>query len=265
MAHAPQVLRALVRADEVWLLVVAAGIGVFSGIAVWLINGAAQLVHQVLFGIAPDQRLSAMERLSPILTVIVPCFGGLALGLITLAISRVYTRRSVDPIEANALFGGRMSLTGSLVVVLQTIISNGVGASIGLEAAYTQIGSAIASKVGHAFRVRRNDLRLLDELGRDYEKVKANWGGYSAYDAWFAHGANNARLNSVATYYDLVPAFERLLQANGGDLERFYTAAKKLAKLPKAERKRRLTRTFIRNDSVGGSRSAAFTPPQRWN
>src|ERR1051326_3338662 len=165
VAHAPQVLRALVRADEVWLLVVAAGIGVFSGIAVWLINGAAQLVHQVLFGIAPDQRLSAMERLSPILTVIVPCFGGLALGLITLAISRVYTRRSVDPIEANALFGGRMSLTGSLVVVLQTIISNGVGASIGLEAAYTQIGSAIASKVGHAFRVRRNDLRLLVGCG----------------------------------------------------------------------------------------------------
>src|ERR1043166_3035221 len=102
--------------------------------------------------------------------------------------------------------------------------------------------------------LRREKQRLLDELGRDYEKVKANWGGYSAYDAWFAHGANNARLNSVATYYDLVPAFERLLQANGGDLERFYTAAKKLAKLPKAERKRRLTRTFIRTDSVGGSR-----------
>ncbi len=71
------------------------------------------------------------------------------LGLMTLAISRIYTRRSVDPIEANALFGGRMVADRQLdlVVVLQTIISNGVGASIGLEAAYTQIGSAIASKV----------------------------------------------------------------------------------------------------------------------
>ncbi len=77
-------------------------------------------------------------------------------------------------------------------------------------------------------------------MSRDYEKVKADWGGYPGYDAWFAHGVNNARLNSVATYYDLVPAFERLLQANGGDLEQFYNAAKKLAKLPKAERKRRL-------------------------
>ncbi len=144
---------------------VAAGIGAGAGVAVWLINESAQLFHQTLFHIKPWQRLSAMDRLSPYTTVIVPCLGGLVLGLVTLGISRIYTRRSVDPIEANALFGGRMSLTGSLVVVLQTIISNGVGASIGLEAAYTQIGSAIASKVGHAFRVRRNDLRLLVGCG----------------------------------------------------------------------------------------------------
>jgi CIC family chloride channel protein len=165
VAHAPQVLRALVRADEIWLLVVAAAIGVGAGISVWLINEAAQLMHQSLFHIKPYQRLSAMPQLSPYATVVIPCVGGLVLGLVTLGISRIYTRRSVDPIEANALFGGRMSLTGSLVVVLQTVISNGVGASIGLEAAYTQIGSAIASKVGHAFRVRRNDLRLLVGCG----------------------------------------------------------------------------------------------------
>jgi CIC family chloride channel protein len=158
-------LRALVRADEVWLLVVAAGIGAAAGVAVWLINGAAQLMHQTLFGIGPMDRLSAMHRLSPLVTVAVPCLGGLVLGLVTLGIGRIYTRRAVDPIEANALFGGRMSLTGSLVVVLQTIISNGVGASIGLEAAYTQIGSALASKVGHAFRVRRNDMRILVGCG----------------------------------------------------------------------------------------------------
>jgi chloride channel protein, CIC family len=165
VARAPQVLRAMVRADEIWLLVVAAVIGVAGGISVWLINGAAQLCHQMLFGIGPDQRLSAMDHISRLLTVAVPSIGGLALGLIMLAIGRLYSRRAVDPIEANALFGGRMSLTGSLIVVLQTVISNGVGASIGLEAAYTQIGSAWASKIGHAFRVRRNDMRLLVGCG----------------------------------------------------------------------------------------------------
>ena len=165
VSHAPQVLRAMVRADEIWLLALAACIGVAAGLTVRLITDAAQLFHQTLFGIGHDQRLSAMDHLPPLLTVLVPAFGGLALGLVTLGIARIYSRRTVDPIEANALFGGRMSLTGSLILVLQTIISNGVGASIGLEAAYTQMGSAIASRVGHAFRVRRNDLRLLVGCG----------------------------------------------------------------------------------------------------
>ncbi len=163
--HAPQVLRALVRADEIWLVVLSAFIGCGTGIAVWLMTATTQRVHELLFGIGHLQRLSAMVELNPIRTVVVPAIGGLVLGLLTLGISRIYTRRTVDPIEANALFGGRMSLTGSLIVVLQTILSNGVGASIGLEAGYTQIGSAIASRWGHAFRVRRTELRLLVGCG----------------------------------------------------------------------------------------------------
>jgi chloride channel protein, CIC family len=163
--HAPQVLRALVRTDEIWLVVLAAFIGCATGISVWLMTATTQLVHQLLFGIAHDERLSAMAALNPFRTVLVPAFGGLALGLATLGFNRLRPRRAVDPIEANALFGGRMSLSGSLIVVIQTIMSNGVGASVGLEAGYTQIGSALASRVGHAFRVRRNDMRLLVGCG----------------------------------------------------------------------------------------------------
>jgi CIC family chloride channel protein len=163
--HAPQVLRALVRADEIWLVVLAAFLGCGTGIVVWLMTSTTQLVHEILFGIGQNERLSAMTSLDPLRTVIVPAVGGLVLGLLTLGLARLRPRRTVDPIEANALFGGRMSLTGSLIVVLQTIMSNGVGASVGLEAGYTQIGSAMASRAGHAFRVRRNDLRLLVGCG----------------------------------------------------------------------------------------------------
>ena len=163
--HAPQVLRALVRADEIWLVVLAAFVGCASGIMVWLMTATTQLVHETLFGIEHTQRLSAMASLAPLRTVLVPAAGGLVLGLVTLGITRFRSRRAVDPIEANALYGGRMSMNDSLIVVLQTVMSNGVGASIGLEAGYTQIGSAIASRWGHAFRVRRNDLRLLVGCG----------------------------------------------------------------------------------------------------
>jgi chloride channel protein, CIC family len=163
--HAPQVLRALVRADEVWLVVLAAFLGCATGVTVWLMASTTQLIHEILFGIGPTQRLSAMEHVNPIRTVVVPTLGGLVLGLFSAGLARWRPRRTVDPIEANALYGGRMSMNGSLVVVLQTVMSNGVGASVGLEAGYTQIGSAIASRWGHAFRVRRSDLRLLVGCG----------------------------------------------------------------------------------------------------
>jgi len=41
--------------------------------------------------------------------------------------------------------------------------------------------------------------------------------------------ANNALLASFATYSQLVPAFEKMLEEEGGDLEKFYARVKKLA------------------------------------
>ena len=92
--------------------------------------------------------------------------------------------------------------------------------------------------------LRRQKQQLLERLQQDYRKLKAEqWGGDTQYDEWFAHGINNAKLNSVAAYYDLVPGFERLLQQNGGDLEKFYQAARQLARRPKTERDKGLKST----------------------
>jgi len=51
---------------------------------------------------------------------------------------------------------------------------------------------------------------------------------------------NNARLASLATYYDCVPGFERLLADEQHDLPRFYEAARALAKLPREDRRSHL-------------------------
>ncbi|MGA7539100.1 MAG: aminopeptidase [Steroidobacteraceae bacterium] len=56
------------------------------------------------------------------------------------------------------------------------------------------------------------------------------------YDRWIAKGLNNADLASVGTYYDCVPGFERVLAKAGGDLPRFYAAARRLAREPKSLR-----------------------------
>jgi predicted aminopeptidase len=87
-------------------------------------------------------------------------------------------------------------------------------------------------------QLRGQKQQLLNRLQQEYTQLKAQWGGNTEYDEWFAGPVNNAQLNSVAAYYDLVPGFERLLQQNGGDLEKFYEAADRLAREPKTERDR---------------------------
>jgi CIC family chloride channel protein len=164
--HAPQTLRALVRTDEIWLVVLAAFAGAAAGVVVFLMTAAAQMAHVFLFGIDMDQHLSAAARVNPAWrSAIVPPLGGLVLGVLGLGIARIWPRRAVDPIEANALYGGRMSLNDSITVMLQTIVSNGVGASIGLEAGYTQMGAGLASRLGRSFRLRRTDMRVLVGCG----------------------------------------------------------------------------------------------------
>ncbi|MDE2199235.1 MAG: chloride channel protein [Rhodospirillales bacterium] len=163
--HVPQTLRALVRADEMWLVALAAFVGLGAGLSVAFMSWSTQLMHQLLFHIGPHERLSGQVDLPAWRLLLVLPLGGLAVGLFGYALVRWWQRPMIDPIEANALYGGRMSLNDSLFVVLQTMLSNSVGASVGLEAGYAQMGSALASRLGRMFRLRRNDLRLLVGCG----------------------------------------------------------------------------------------------------
>lgn len=84
---------------------------------------------------------------------------------------------------------------------------------------------------------RRAKAALMAELRAEYERTKAErWGGFAGYDRWFAE-ANNAAFGVQAAYNELVPQFERLFERSGGDFERFYAEVRRLAALPKAERR----------------------------
>ena len=50
----------------------------------------------------------------------------------------------------------------------------------------------------------------------------------TGYDQWIADGLNNAHLASIGTYFDCVPGFQRLLDANAGNLPAFYAAVKRM-------------------------------------
>ena len=158
-------LRALVRADEVWLALLAAAVGVAGGLGVVVINTVTTWMHTVLYALPPGQGLSESPSLDPMRALLVPSLGGLALGVSMALLARLRPHNLIDPIEANAMYGGRMSLKDSLIVAAQTAWSNGVGASVGMEAGYAQFGAGAASWVGQKLRLRRNDLRVLVGCG----------------------------------------------------------------------------------------------------
>lgn len=160
----PRRLRALVRAREISIIALAALVGAVAGLTVAGMGLVVDLMHTTLFALPPEAHLSGAREIEP-LRALVPLAGGILFGISLALLARWRPSGEVDPIEANALHGGRMSFRGSLIVACQTMWSSGVGASVGLEAGYTQLASGIASNIGRRLRLRRPDLRLLVGCG----------------------------------------------------------------------------------------------------
>lgn len=157
-------LRRRIRSSELWLIAVATVVGVVAGSLAVLQGRVAHEIQLLLFGFDPDQRLSAQVVISPLRALFIP-LGGLVLGVLSWLWLRYRPKPAVDPVEANALHGGRMSVRDSAFICAQTLISNGSGASVGLEAAYAQAGAVVSSFVGQKLNLRRVDLRTLVGAG----------------------------------------------------------------------------------------------------
>lgn len=156
-------LRALVRTNSLWLIALAALTGILAGSVVSIMTSTTLFAHHLLS--PATGRLSGLATVDPVRALLVPSLGGLLLGLFSYAWARSKRFRPVDPVEANALHGGRMSLRDSALVACQTILSNGCGASLGLEAGFSQLGAALGSRIGRQLRMHRADVRLLVGCG----------------------------------------------------------------------------------------------------
>jgi predicted aminopeptidase len=100
-------------------------------------------------------------------------------------------------------------------------------------------------------RARKRE--IFATLDGELAALEKRWGIRSAYRELAPNGLNNAYLASVATYYECVPGFERLLAEQGGDLPKFYSAVRELARKSRAERHALLCR--------GVSATSADTDP----
>ena len=110
-----------------------------------------------------------------------------------------------------------------------------------LEAIYGDKGSATQE----TNQQREQKISIQINLREDYAKLKQEWDGYSGYDDWFDGPLNNAQLSTVATYYDLVPAFHQLIHEDGGDLNRFFEHSKRFARMSKEQRHRTLAQVKV--------------------
>ena len=105
-----------------------------------------------------------------------------------------------------------------------------MGARARLAALYDEPQLSEASK-------RTGKAEIIAQLRADYQQAKKHWSGQEkGYDYWCAQPINNAKLNTVSAYFDLVPGFQAMLRQEGGDLDRFFHAVQNLAKLPLEQR-----------------------------
>ena len=155
-------LRRWLRSSEAALVVVALAVGAAAGLTTALQSVMAHGLQHLFYGVGIN-RLSALASIRHPLRLLALPAGGLILAVINWRLA--LARAPVDVVEANALHGGRLPLGDSLIVSAQTLISNGFGASVGLEAAYAQAGGCLASLGGRWVGLRRADMRILVGAG----------------------------------------------------------------------------------------------------
>jgi CIC family chloride channel protein len=154
--------RRVFRSSEAALILLAVLVGFAAGLLMIAQHAIAHGAQALIYGLS-GASLSAASSIQPARLLALPV-AGLLLSVGSRAAIRRW-RTPVDVVEANALHGGVIPVRDSLIVCAQTILSNGAGASVGLEAAYAQAGGGFASTIGKWLRLRRADMRILVGAG----------------------------------------------------------------------------------------------------
>lgn len=83
-------------------------------------------------------------------------------------------------------------------------------------------------------RVRKTT--IFSELRKEFDQLKTHQVELSAYDAWMSQSLNNAKISSVVSYHDFLPAFQKMLTQYAGELNQFFEGCRQLTRKDKGER-----------------------------
>lgn len=99
--------------------------------------------------------------------------------------------------------------------------------------------------------MRERKAQKLAALEQRYEQLKRErWQGFSGYDRWVGEGFNNAKLASLQSYTQYVPAFYELFRREGEDFAALYRATERIGSLPPADRTHELDRLSAAADAA---------------
>jgi len=144
------------RNDQVVLSLLAILIGSASAMAAIAFRYGIDLVQHTGFGGNGAQLATLAATLPWWRIVAVTTFGGLIVGLFLYFIMPGKRHQGVaHVIEANALQGGRMSISAGLKAALASVLSIGTGASVGREGPVVHLGASIASWVAARLHLGR--------------------------------------------------------------------------------------------------------------
>ena len=155
-------LRRLTRNVQVILSLLAVAIGLMAGLAAIGFRYAIDFVQRWGFGFGGEQMATLVGGLPAWRILLVPLLGGLAVGLFVHFLMPGRRPQGVaDVIEANALRGGRMSLTDGLKAAVVSAVSIGSGASVGREGPVVHLGASLGAWASKRLHLGRTASRTL--------------------------------------------------------------------------------------------------------
>jgi CIC family chloride channel protein len=150
------------RNDQVVLSVLAVVIGAAAGAAAIGFRSTIDLVQWCFYGWRDGEIASLAAQLPWWHLLLAPALGGLAIGLfVTFLMPGRRPQGVAQVIEANALQGGRMSLTTGIKAAVVSAASIGVGASVGREGPVVHLGASMGAWLAKRLHLGRSLSRTL--------------------------------------------------------------------------------------------------------
>ena len=149
---------------DLYIILLAALIGTFTGFGAYLLNLIVNFVHDILF--VYTKQLIGPQYYSDFLRILFPAVGGLAVGLLTFYLSPEVKGHGIPSVmEAIAKSGGYIRKRVSILTSINSGLTIGSGGSAGKEGPIVQIGAAIGSSIGQIFHVSQRRMKILVGCG----------------------------------------------------------------------------------------------------